>query len=263
MPVNSLRSESTVQIHPTAVVESGARIGARSIIHAHAIVGRYCELGEDVVVHPFAVLGGDPQDLRFDSNTASGVRIGARTVIREHVTINRATKSDAFTEVGSDCFLMAASHVAHDCQVGNHVVIANAVLLGGHVQVGDRAFLGGSAVVHQFCRIGEGAMIGGGARISRDIAPFCLAAERNAISGLNVVGLRRRGLKREAFREIKQAFGVIGTPVGNPRELATEALLRGGFNSPEARIFLEFFQGGRRGFARARRASRGEADSDE
>jgi len=278
MTVNSLRSDSavpvhstalvhaTVQVHPTALIESGARIGARSIVHAHALVSRHCELGEDVVVHPFAVVGGDPQDLRFESTIPSGVRIGARTVIREHVTISRATKSGAFTEVGSDCFLMAACHVAHDCQVGNQVVIANAVLLGGHVQVGDRAFLGGAAVIHQFCRVGEDAMIGGGARISRDIAPFCLAAERNAVVGLNVVGLRRRGLKREVFREIKQAFRLINAPVGNPRERAIETLLRSEFTSLEARRFLEFFQGGRRGFARARgTVGRGgtEAESEE
>jgi UDP-N-acetylglucosamine acyltransferase len=124
------------------------------------------------VVHPFAVIGGDPQDLSFDAATASGVRIGARTVIREHVTISRATRAAAATEVGTDCFLMAGCHVAHDCRIGHRVVIANAVLLAGHVQIGDRAFLGGGAVIHQFCRIGEGAMIGGGARISRDIAPF-------------------------------------------------------------------------------------------
>jgi UDP-N-acetylglucosamine acyltransferase len=256
-PGNGIGNNSGPRIHPTAVIESGARIGARSIVHAHAIVGRHCELGEDVVVHAFAVVGGDPQELRFASSTLSGVRIGARTVIREHVTISRATKVGGFTEVGSDCFLMAASHVAHDCQVGNGVIMANAVLLGGHVQVGDRAFLGGAAVIHQFCRIGEGAMIGGGARISQDVAPFCLAAERNAIVGLNVVGLRRRGLKREVFREIKEVFRLINTPLANPREIATETLRRGNLESPEARRFLEFFQGGRRGFARARRAVAG------
>ena len=187
--------------------------------------------------------------------------MGARTVIREHVTINRATKSGAFTEVGADCFLMAASHVAHDCHVGNRGVIANAVLLGGHVAVGDRAFLGGAAIVHQVCRIGEDVMIGGGARISQDIAPFCMAAERNAVVGLNVVGLRRRGLKRDVVREIKQVFRVINASVGNPREMAEEALRRDEFSSPEARRFLEFFQGGRRSFARSRRALGGGASN--
>ncbi len=182
-----------MQIHPTALIQEGARLGACCVIHAHAVISGHCELGEGVVVHPFAVIGGDPQDVSFDANTQSGVRIGARTVIREHVTINRATKNGTSTEIGSDCFLMASCHVAHDCRVGDRVVITNAVLLAGHVLVGDRAFLGGGAVIHQFCRIGESAMIGGGARISRDVAPYTLATERNAMIGLNFVGLRRRG----------------------------------------------------------------------
>jgi UDP-N-acetylglucosamine acyltransferase len=242
-----------VQIHPTALVEAGARLGAGCIIHAQALITRHCELGEGVVVHPFAVLGGDPQDLSFDAVTPSGVRIGPRTVIREHVTVSRATKAAASTEIGPDCFLMAGCHVAHDCRIGARVVIANAVLLAGHVQIGDHAFLGGGAVIHQFCRIGESAMIGGGARISRDIAPFAMATERNALIGLNVVGLRRRGLKREALDEIKRAFRALNTPVGNLRQIAAQALQRGEFASAEARSLLEFFQSGRRGFARPRR----------
>jgi UDP-N-acetylglucosamine acyltransferase len=253
-----------MQIHPTALVQEGARLSAGCIIHAYAVVGGYCELAESVVVHPFAVLGGDPQDLGFDTRTASGVRIGARTIIREHVTISRATRAGGSTEVGADCFLMAGSHIAHDCRVGSRVVLANAVLLAGHVQVGDHAFLGGGAVIHQFCRIGESAMIGGGARISRDIAPFCMATERNAVIGLNKVGLRRRGLKREAIDEIKRAFRAVDTPVGNLRQIAAATLESGGLSSAEARTFLEFFAGGRRGFARARRGGAGDkADPSE
>jgi UDP-N-acetylglucosamine acyltransferase len=247
-------------IHPTALVHDSARLGEGCLIHAHALVTQHCELGDGVVVHPFAVIGGDPQDLGFDAATPSGVVIGARTVIREHVTISRATRSGAATEVGAECFLMAGCHVAHDCRIGSRVVIANAVLLAGHVQVGDRAFLGGGAVIHQFCRIGAGAMIGGGARISRDIAPFCLATERNAVIGLNVVGLRRRGLPRDVVDEIKRAFRALDTPVGNLRSIAATTLQQGGFSSAEARSLLEFFQGGRRGFARTRR---GGAPSEE
>ena len=249
-----------MQIHPTALIDDGARVGAGCVIHAHALITGHCELGEGVVVHPFAVIGGDPQDLNFDTDTQSGVRIGARTVVREHVTISRATKAGASTEIGSDCFLMAACHVAHDCRIGCGVVIANAVLLAGHVQIGDRAFLGGGAVIHQFCRIGESAMIGGGARISRDIAPFAMATERNALIGLNVVGLRRRGYKREVVDEIKRAFRALAAPVGNLREIAAATLQQGTFSSAEARGFLEFFQGGRRGFARIRRGVVDEAD---
>jgi UDP-N-acetylglucosamine acyltransferase len=145
---------------------------------------------------------------------------------------------------------MAACHVAHDCRIGNRVVIANAVLLAGHVHIGDRAFLGGGAVIHQFCRIGEGAMIGGGARISLDIAPFFLATERNAVIGLNVVGLRRRGLTPGVMDEIKRAFRALCAPVGNLREIAASTLQQDTFISAEARSLLEFFQSGRRAFAR-------------
>lgn len=242
-----------MQIHPTALIEEGARLGAGCVVHAHAVISKHCQLGEDVVVHPFAVIGGDPQDLSFDANTHSGVRIGSRTVIREHVTINRATKKGVSTEIGSDCFLMAACHVAHDCHIGDKVVIANSVLLGGHVQVGDRTFLGGGAVIHQFCRVGESVMIGGGARISRDVAPYSLATERNAMIGLNLVGLRRRDFAREVVEEIKLAFRKVDAPVGNIRQMAAAALGSGEFSSAEARIFLQFFAGGRRGFVRTRR----------
>ena len=244
-----------MSIHPTAFVEEGARLADSCVIHAHALIRRHCELGEGVVVHPFAVIGGDPQDLSFDASTSSGVRIGARSIIREHVTISRATRPDAFTEIGADCFLMAGCHVAHDCRIGSRVIIANAVLLAGHVQIGDRAFLGGGAVIHQFCRIGEGVMIGGGARISRDVAPFTLTTERNALIGLNVVGLRRRGLDRSVLDEIKRAFHALDAPVGNLRELAASALQTGAFTSAEARSFLEFFRSGRRGFVRTRRGA--------
>jgi UDP-N-acetylglucosamine acyltransferase len=249
-----------MQIHPTALIEAGARLGEGCVVHAHALISSRCELGAGVVVHPFAVLGGDPQDLAFNPTNNTGVRIGARTVIREHVTISRATRADAFTEIGADCFLMAGCHVAHDCHIGERVVIANAVLLAGHVRIATRAFLGGGAVVHQFCRIGEGAMIGGGARISRDIAPFSLATERNALIGLNVVGLRRRGIKREVVNEIKRAFRAVNAAVGNPRQIAAQILQQTAVMSIEARTFLEFFADGRRGFARTRRGAGGDHD---
>jgi UDP-N-acetylglucosamine acyltransferase len=240
------------QVHPTALIEEGARLGADCVIHAHALIGRYCHLEDGVVVHPYAVLGGDPQDLSFKPDTPSGVRIGARSVIREHVTVNRATKAGESTTIGADCFLMTGCHVAHDCQIGDRVVIANAVLMGGHVHIGDRTFLGGGAVIHQFVRIGESVMIGGGGRISSDVAPFCLATERNTVYGLNVVGLRRRGLKREVVAEIKQAYRETLTRGGNLRERAAAELASGRYTSAEALYFLEFLTAGRRTLARVR-----------
>jgi UDP-N-acetylglucosamine acyltransferase len=244
--------DSAMSIHPTAIIEDGATLGAACVIHAHAIITRHCTLGDGVVVHPFAVIGGDPQDLGFDPATPSGVKIGARTVLREHVTVNRATKPGTSTEIGSDCFLMATSHVAHDGKLGDRVILANAVLLAGHVSVGERAFIGGTAAVHQFCRVGDGAMVGGIARISLDVPPFTMVTERNALIGLNLVGLRRRGVKGAALAELKRALRHVCRPAGNPRELAAEALASGDYPAPETQRFLEFFVGGRRGFARSR-----------
>jgi UDP-N-acetylglucosamine acyltransferase len=242
-------------IHPTAIVEDGAQLGADCEIMAHAIVMRHVVLGDRVVVHPFAVLGGDPQYLKFDRNAETGVRIGAGTVVREHVTINRSIHPGKHTVIGENCFFMAASHVAHDCEVGNGVVFANAALLAGHVSVGDHSFLGGGAAVHQFCRIGESVMVAGHASITRDVPHFTMVAERDDVIGFNVVGLRRRGFSRAAIAELKAAFRDVYFMAGNIREVAAQRLAANAFETPEARRFLEFFASGKRSFARARRTA--------
>jgi UDP-N-acetylglucosamine acyltransferase len=238
-------------IHPTAIVEPGAQLGADCEVHPYAIVKRGAVLGDRVVVHPFAVVGGDPQDLKFKPGTKSGARIGAGTKIREYVTVNCATEAGAFTEIGENCLLMACCHVAHDCVVGRNVVLANAVLLAGHVAVADHVILGGGAACHQFVRIGEGTIVGGLSRITLDLPPFAMVAERDELSGLNLVGLRRRGASREAIAELKEAFRTVYATAGNIREIAAKALASGKFQAPETRRFLEFFAGGQRGFARA------------
>jgi UDP-N-acetylglucosamine acyltransferase len=237
-------------IHPTAIIEQGAQLGADCEIHAHAIITKHAILGDRVVVHPFAVIGGDPQYLKFERTTESFVRVGNGTVLREYVTINRAIHTGQATTVGENCFLMASAHLGHDCAVGDQVVLANNVMLAGHVSVGNFAFIGGGAAAHQFTRIGEGVMLGGLARITRDLAPYTIVAERDEVSGLNLVGLKRRGVSREAIRELKAAFQAVYSENGNIRDLATRALASGGFTTTEARRFLEFFTTGKRGFAR-------------
>ena len=247
-------------IHPTAIVESGAQLGVDCEIMAHAIVTRHCVLGDRVVVHPFAVIGGDPQYLKFDRATESGVRVGSGTVLREHVTINRSILAGKATVVGENCFLMASSHAAHDCEVGNNVVLANAALLAGHVAVGDHTFMGGGAAVHQYCRIGEGVMVAGHASITRDVPHFTMVAERDDVIGFNAVGLKRRGFPRAAVVELKAAYQEVYFNPGNIREVAAQALGSGRYGTPEARRFLEFFAGGKRSFARARRTDEGSAE---
>jgi len=219
------------------------------------VITKHCVLGERVVVHPFAVLGGDPQFLKFDPATAAGVRIGAGTVIREHVTINRSIHAGGFTTVGENCFFMAASHAAHDCEIGGNVVLANAALLAGHVSVGDHTFLGGGAAVHQFCRIGESVMVAGHASITRDVPHYTMVAERDEVIAFNVVGLRRRAVPRAAIAELKAAFHDVYFTPGNIREIAATALTSGKFATAETRRFLAFFADGKRSFARARRVT--------
>ena len=242
-----------MSVHPTAIIEEEVQLGAGCVVHPYAVIRRHSVLGEGVVVHSFAVIGGDPQYLKFDPATKSGVRIGAGTVIREHVTINRSIHADQATTVGARCFLMANSHVGHDSAVADDVVLANNVMLAGHVTVGRHTFLGGGAGFHQFCRIGEGVIVSGLARIAQDIPPFAMAAERNEVIGLNLVGLKRRNFSRETIREIKDAFRTVYFTPGNIRDVARAALDGGAFRSAEARQFLGFFTEGKRGFARARR----------
>lgn len=249
---------STV-IHPTAIVEPGAELGVDCEIHAYAVITKHAVLGDRVVVHPFAVVGGDPQYLKFDRTIDARVRIGSGTVLREHVTINRAIHAGAWTTVGENCFFMAASHAAHDCAVGNNVVLANAALLAGHVSVGDHTFFGGGAAVHQFTRIGESVMVAGHASITRDVAHFTMVAERDDIIGLNAIGLKRRGFARAAIVELKSVYHDVFFTPGNIRTVATDVLATGKYTSDEAKRFLEFFAGGKRSFARARRAEK-EAD---
>ncbi len=240
-------------IHPTALVEPGAQLGADCEIQAGAIVTRHAILGDRVVVHPYAVIGGDPQYLKFDRALVSGVRVGAGTVIREHVTLNRSIQAGGFTVIGENCFLMAATHVAHDCVLGNHVVMANGALLAGHVSVGDHTFFGGVAAVHQFCRIGESVMVAGHAAITRDVPHFVMVAERDDVIGFNVVGLKRRGFARASIAELKAAYHAVYFTPGNIRDVAAQQLAAKAFDSAEARRFLEFFSEGKRSFARARR----------
>jgi UDP-N-acetylglucosamine acyltransferase len=237
-----------MSVHPTAIVEEGAQLGAGCVIHPYAVIRRGAVLGAGVAVHPFAVVGGDPNFLKFDPATPSGVRVGDGTIIREHASINRSIYAGKDTVVGARGYLMANAHVGHDCTVGDDVVLATNVMLGGHVEVGSFTFLGGGAGAHQFSRIGEGVMIAGLARITQDLAPFLLVAERNEVSGLNLVGLRRRGVARPAIAELKDCFRAVFAG-GDPRKLAA-LRLQAGVESPEARRFLEFFAGGKRGFAR-------------
>lgn len=256
---------TAMQIHPTALVADGAQladdvvIGPGSIVSAESVIGPGCMLGAHVILEHRVVLGAntkvghgsiigaDPQDLAFDAaRTDCGVRIGSNNVLREYVTIHRATAQDGDTTLGDGNFLMTGAHLAHDTVVGNNVVMANNVLLAGHVQVHDGVFIGGGAVFHQFMRIGRLAMVRGGCRFSKDIAPFLVGSGENNVAGLNVVGLRRAGLGAGLRAELKRAFLLLyASRLNVTQAVAAAAEQEWG---PEAKAFWDFVAGsGKRG----------------
>jgi UDP-N-acetylglucosamine acyltransferase len=212
-------------VHPTAIVSRGAElgrgvrigpfctVGPHVVIEdgaeliSHVTVDGYTRIGREVRLFPFCTVGLAPQDLKYRGEPTRCV-IGARTHVREHCTIHRGTgHGRGLTTVGADCMLMAVAHVAHDCSIGNHVIIANNVVMGGHVSIGDHAVIGGAAALHQFVRIGRAAMVGGVSGVEADVPPFAsVIGNRARLAGLNVVGLKRRGFDRQQIQNLRQAY---------------------------------------------------------
>ena len=247
---------SGVEIGPYAVVDAGVVVGNDSKISAHAVLKAGTRIGRSVTIESFCVIAGLPQDLSFDPNLETYSEIGDRSVVREGSTINRATREGKATSVGEDCFLMAVTHLGHDCRVGDRVVIGNNSLLAGFVSVGNYAFLGGASGIHQFCRIGAGVMFGGDSTATVDVPPFTMMAERNNLFGLNLVGLRRRGHKREAIKALKECYASLYSSQVNLKKSAAELLESRFGNVEECRVFLGFFMEGSRGFAQPRKRGR-------
>lgn len=199
-----------VSVGPFAVIEAGAAIGNDSQIGAHAVVHGRVKMGQANILHPHAVLGGLPQDLGFDSQTESWLEIGDNNAFREGFTAHRATKPGGSTRIGSGCYFMNNSHVAHDCSVGDKTIFANNVAIGGHVEVGSNVFMGGAVVVHQFCRIGSYAIVQGTTGINMDVMPFMLIGGRPAKHyRLNIVGLRRAGIVGADYKVLSSAFRLL------------------------------------------------------
>jgi UDP-N-acetylglucosamine acyltransferase len=233
-----------VTLGPYAVIEGAARIGDGCEIQAHAIIGAHVTMGENNVIGYGAVIGGDPQDLGFHSSIRSEVRIGNGNKIREYCTVHRGSTEGSATVVGDRCFLMAGAHLAHNVQLADEVILANNVLLGGYAQVQDRVFIGGGCVFHQHVRVGKLAICQGASAFSKDVPPYSLAAERNAVAGLNVVGMRRAGLQAAARAEIKEAFALLyrrGMNTAQALKAAGQAHW-----SPEARVFFDFVAGSKK-----------------
>jgi UDP-N-acetylglucosamine acyltransferase len=205
----SARLGCDVSVGPYVVIESDTEIGGATEIRAHAVVKRFTTIGEASVIYEGAVLGGEPQVSDY-TDCESYLRTGARNRIREGVTMHRGSRPGSTTVVGSDCFIMAAAHIAHDCRVGERVIMANNVALAGYVEVEDQAYLSGGVVVHQFCRVGRLAMVGGNAKIVQDCLPFVTTdGVPGRACGLNLVGLRRAGLDTAQIRRLKQAYRLL------------------------------------------------------
>jgi UDP-N-acetylglucosamine acyltransferase len=232
--------DSTVEVGPHAIIEEHVKIAAGTRIWANAYITGHTEIGRDNQIHMGAVIGHEPQDLKFDRTCRSYLRIGDRNTFREYSTVHRGTEPESATVIGNDCYLMGVSHVGHNCVIGNDVIICNCALVAGHVHVGDRAFISGGVVIHQFTRVGRLAMFSGNARVSMDVPPFTLAAERNEVHALNLVGLRRAKIAPAAVAELKKLFKLFYLSGLNGTGALKEASQEGAFKTAEALEFIEF-----------------------
>src|SRR5437016_9177564 len=247
---------SDVTVHPTAIVDGRAQIGAGVEIGPFSIIGPDATIGEKTIVQSHvviegevvigtgnfighgAIIGAPPQDISFSPERKTKVEIGNDNIIREYCTIHRGSPEGSATKIGNKNFLMGGAHIGHNCVIGNDVVIANNCLLAGHVRVDDGAFLGGGSTFHQHMHVGRLVMVQGSSAFGKDLPPFVIAAERNYVFGLNIVGLRRAGFSQNDRYEIKAAFRLVyqsGLNISQALEKA--ATMK--FGAP-AREFLDF-----------------------
>jgi UDP-N-acetylglucosamine acyltransferase len=267
-----------MNVHPTATVHPKAELGDGVIVGPYAVIGEHVRLGAGTSVGPHvviegwtsigqrcdigvgAVLGGPPQDLKYHGQR-SFLRIGDHTCIREYVTVHRSAEEDGVTIVGAHDFLMAYAHVAHDCRLGDHVIMVNYAGLSGYVDVEDRAFISGHNAVHQFVRIGYLAMVSGASRVVKDIPPFMIAeGNPTRIRGLNVVGMRRLGLGPKVRGELRRAYRLLYRSGLNTSQ-ALEDMRQEGLTSGEVQRLIAFIEGAKRGICGGLRP--GERDGTE
>ncbi|WP_414041843.1 acyl-ACP--UDP-N-acetylglucosamine O-acyltransferase [Acidithiobacillus sp. M4-SHS-6] len=258
----------SAHIHPTAIVEPGAKIGSGckigpfAVIGAEVEIGEYCQIGAHAVlegptrigshnqIFQFASVGTAPQDMGYKGESTA-LEMGSHNTLREFVTVNRGTvKGGAVTRIGNHNLLMAYCHVAHDCHIGDQVVMANAATLAGHVSIEDHAILGGLSAVHQFARVGTHAILGGGTMAPLDIPPYMMAAGNHAsLHGINVRGLARRGISRETILQIKRAYRLLFRS-GQRLDAAMEEVVQRGLDAPEIAHLLDFIRSSKRGITR-------------
>lgn len=251
--------DSTVEVGPYVVVDAGVKLGAHCVVGPHVYLTGLTTAGTHNQFHAGCVIGDAPQDLKYKGEPTR-VRIGDHNVFREQVTVNRSSSPEGETVVGSHNFLMQHCHVAHNCEIGNSVIMAGGALLAGYAVVQDRAFLSGNCLVHQFTRVGMLAMMQGGAGISKDLPPFTIGLRQNEICGLNVVGLRRAGFTPEQRLELKRVYNILFRRGKNLSQAIATASAR--FTSSAARQMLDFVASSKRGVCAdvSRPNSAGEAE---
>ncbi|MCK5533500.1 acyl-ACP--UDP-N-acetylglucosamine O-acyltransferase [bacterium] len=251
----------TALVYPGSVIGEGVKIGCYSVIGPKVKLGKGCvvgqrviiegdtQIGENCAIYTGAVIGSIPQDLKYKGEDTK-VIIGKNTIVREYVTINKGTGSTGETRIGDNCFLMAYVHVAHDCLVGNRVILANVATLAGHVTVEDRVIIGGVTPIHQFVRIGRLAIVGGASRVSKDIPPYCKAAGSPIkLFGLNIIGLRRVNFSSPLKKELKKVYKIFFNSNLNTTQ-ALEKLQKGISFSEEVKYFINFVKQSKRGICK-------------
>jgi UDP-N-acetylglucosamine acyltransferase len=220
------------------VIGAQTVIGERTVIQSHVVIEGEVTIGAGNFIGHGAIIGAPPQDLSFAPERKTKIEVGNDNVIREYCTIHRGSAEGSATKIGDKNFLMAGAHVGHNCEIGNNVIIANNCLLGGHVRIDDGAFLGGGSTFHQYMRVGRLVMVQGSSAFGKDLPPFVVAAERNSVFGVNVVGLRRAGFSAKDRDEIKNAFKLLYTSGLNVSQ-ALEKAATTKFGAP-AQEFFEF-----------------------
>lgn len=237
--------DADVVIGPYAVIDGPVRIKARTRVMAHAYLTGWTEIGADNEIYPGAVIGAAPQDKAY-KGAETYLTIGDRNIIREHAQIHRGTVPDTATAIGDDNFLMATSHIGHNCKLGDNVILANGALLAGYVEVGNNVFISGNCVVHQFVRIGDYALMRGLSGTSRDIPPYAIIDWQHTVRGVNVVGLKRAGFDEKRIRAIKNAFRVLFLK-GRNLSLAVAELENQDRANSDVSALLKFIKSSKRG----------------
>ena len=242
--------DSNVKIGPFSIIKSDVCIGSGTEIGPHAIIDQYVTIGPDCQIFQYASIGAAPQDLKF-TGEKSYLKIGRGSIIREFATINRGTElGGGYTELGEKNYLMAYTHIAHDCRTGKNVVLANNATLGGHVIVGNNATLGGFVAVHQFVQIGDYAYIGGKSAVFKDIPPYVLAAgDRASLHGLNNVGLKRNDFSKSSIAQLKKAYRIVFR-IGLTTKQASDRVKAEVEQIPEVKNFMKFIKNSSRGITR-------------